>query len=199
MWRGPSYQHFPIDLSTAGTKIINDGVSVITFVRAENQDGTLALDAKINIQVGDMSADVIPASVNTILKMSERVNAVTLSWAAQSGVTAWIMMAPDDKLIVHAPPAKQLVTSSVASGLTVSAVSVGTAVVLLAASVTSRQSVVIQNNGANDIYLGGSGVTVATGLKVPANGGNMTIDKTTAALYAISAVAGNDVRVLVEA
>jgi hypothetical protein len=60
----------------------------------------------------------------------------------------------------------------------------------------SRRSVLLQNLSANDIYVGGSTVTMATGIKVaPAE--DITI-YTRAPLYAISANEGNDLRYLEE-
>lgn len=73
------------------------------------------------------------------------------------------------------------------------AATVGTSAVLIAAENTSRNSILVQNLGAADIYIGGSGVTVANGLRVGKDGGSMSVTTQTA-IYARSASAGNDVR-----
>lgn len=85
------------------------------------------------------------------------------------------------------------------AALTSSAVSVGTAAVQIATALSARKSLIIQNLGASDIFVGGAGVTTATGIKVAGSGGSLALDKQTGAVYAISASAGQDVRVMVEA
>ena len=197
--RGPAFNIVTIDLSTAGAQTFNQVVGSLTFVRATDSNGVLALGAEVNIQLGDASGQIIPAAINTMVKLSKPVNAVVFSWDAQPGLTATFMVAPDDAVIIHSPPAEQLVTQSMGTTLAASGVAVGTGAVQLVPA-ASRQSVLIQNNGAADIFVGSdSTVTTASGFRVPANGGVLTVDHTTAALWAISGTAGQDVRVLVEA
>lgn len=83
-----------------------------------------------------------------------------------------------------------------ARGVNHGAVTVGTSAVVIAAA-DDRESILIQNLGAADIYVGGSSVTTANGVKVTASGGTLTL-YTCAAVYAISGSAGNDVRYLEE-
>ncbi|OEJ64649.1 hypothetical protein [Magnetovibrio blakemorei] len=85
-----------------------------------------------------------------------------------------------------------------ASSYSTAAVVVGVAAGLVVAANAARKSVTIQNLGAQPIYLGGAGVTVADGLEVAANGGAFTLSGVSAAVYAISGTAGQDVRVLEE-
>jgi hypothetical protein len=193
-----AYQAFPIDLSVAGTKTFNDACSVINFINATDANGNLALDAKLFIQLGDTAVDAIPMSINALIKAKDRIPVVTFSWPAQPGYQAMIFLAPDDQILLHSPPAKQLVTSSSGTQLSTAAVSVGTAAVALSNPTGVIQSRTIQNLGAADIYIGGATVTTASGLTVPANGGTATIDHPSAPVYAISAAAGNDVRVMTE-
>lgn len=81
-----------------------------------------------------------------------------------------------------------------ARGVNHGAVTVGTSAVVIAAA-DDRESILIQNLGAADIYIGGSAVTTANGIKVVASGGTLTLDSC-AAIYGISGSAGNDVRFL---
>ncbi len=49
------------------------------------------------------------------------------------------------------------------------AVSVGTVAVELTANLTTRRTILIQNNGLINVFLGGSTVTTATGIKLTAD------------------------------
>ena len=73
-------------------------------------------------------------------------------------------------------------SSSVSTGQ----VSVGTTATLVVASNTNRKSVIIRNQGTTDAYIGDSTVTTTTGLLIKA-GDAITLDRTTAAIYAIVA------------
>ena len=77
------------------------------------------------------------------------------------------------------------------------AVTVGTSAALVRAANDARNSILIQNLGADDIYIGDSGVTTANGLLVGKNGGTISFTAQTA-IYGRSASAGNDVRYLEE-
>lgn len=76
------------------------------------------------------------------------------------------------------------------------AVVIGVAAAAVVAARNLRRSVLIQNNSSYDIYVGGSDVTVSTGVKL-CPGGDMTIYGK-GAIYGISATAGCDVRYLEE-
>lgn len=56
------------------------------------------------------------------------------------------------------------------------AVAIATASATLIPGMGSANAVLIQNLGPNPIYCGGSSVTTATGISVPANGGTLSID-----------------------
>jgi hypothetical protein len=170
----------------------------VIFVRAEDASGALALDARVDVQLGDIASHAVPAGINALFKLAQPTSVIRFTWAAQPGVTAWFILANDNSLMVHSPPARQLVTSAVGTAVSSAAVNVGTAATLIAASGGTRQSLVVQNLGSTDLYIGGAGVTVATGLKVPMNGGTMVIDKSTAAIYGVVAVGTADVRILAE-
>ncbi len=194
--RGPIVQVVPIDLSAAGKKTINDAVTHITFVKALDQSGAQALGAALNIALGDVAADSFPCSVNTIIQTRNPVSPIVVTWAAQPGITAYLALSQDG-VAIHAPPTTQLVTQAVGSTISAAQATVGTAAAQIVSG-GSRQSVMIQNNGTADLYVGDSTVTTGTGFKVPANGGVLTVDKTTAAIYGVVASGTTDVRMLTE-
>lgn len=71
---------------------------------------------------------------------------------------------------------------------------VGVAAASLVAARASRVSVLIYNNGTATIYVGPSGVTVASGVPIVV-GGSLEERDYTGAIFAISGTAGQDVRV----
>lgn len=78
------------------------------------------------------------------------------------------------------------------------AISVGTTATLLLAYRPSRQSAIIQNAGANPIYVDfGDSPTVAGGVSIPA-GSALTLGDTTEAVYGIVAAATETARVIQE-
>jgi len=81
-----------------------------------------------------------------------------------------------------------LLDSAVVAGLT--------AVALPTTALTGRRSIQVENMGARPIYIGSSGVTVSTGVKV--NPGSVWEEDCTAScvVYAISHAAAQDVRVI---
>lgn len=75
-------------------------------------------------------------------------------------------------------------------------VAVGTTEVALPASpLAGRQKIIVQNTSNNDIYVGATGVTTSTGIRV-AKGATLELDIGEIVLYAIAGSAGNNVRVL---
>lgn len=90
------------------------------------------------------------------------------------------------------------VSATVVQGtaLTQFAVTVSPAATALSSLDPTRKFLMIQNNAAATIYLGGAGVTVASGLALPA-GGVLTIDQAAAApWYAIVAAGTADTRII---
>lgn len=80
--------------------------------------------------------------------------------------------------------------------ITQSAVTVGTSEIELIAATAAAKFLIIQNLGAADIYIGGSGVTTGTGIKIKPDA-SLVIDHAAAAQWkAISGAAGNSVRVV---
>lgn len=73
----------------------------------------------------------------------------------------------------------------------------GTATALPSSALANRRAVVIYNNGAVDIFIGGSDVTTSTGIPVPAGGTSPSFDAgSSMTLYAISGGTSVNTRVL---
>lgn len=196
--RGPVYQLLAIDLSVAGSKPFNDTVGLVQFTRAVDQSGALALDAKLNLTFGDVGTDPIPLSINSIVRVRQTVPIISFDWTAQPGVTAYILIAANDDVVVQSPPARQMVTQAMGSAVSALAVTVGTVATVLAASSTTRQKASVRNNSTTaTLYLGDATVTTATGFPL-GPGEGFTFEGTTAAIYGIASAAGTDARVMVE-
>jgi hypothetical protein len=75
-------------------------------------------------------------------------------------------------------------------------VTIGTSAALIKGSTSGRESIVIQNvHASNDLYVGPSGVTTSSGVKVPA-GQSITFDDYIGPVYGIASAASTDVRYL---
>lgn len=98
------------------------------------------------------------------------------------------------------PPAVTNVTLNALQGsVHTSASTVGTTAVTLPnyGQLFNRRSVIIYNNSANTIYLGGSDVTASNGMPVPASSYSPILDAGyTMVIYGIASQNGNNVRVL---
>lgn len=190
-------RNMPVPLETAGRLEIRDQLDYLLFQNAVRSDGSQALQAKVRVRLGLDPTDFAAWQIDSNAKGF--IDGFTLEWDAQPGVIAYFYFAKGPNPIeVRSPPATQLVTSSIGTSIATAAVSVGTSATLLSAADSLRQAVTIQNNDASaDLYVGGSGVTTATGIKVPA-GGSITLDKTTAAIYGRVSSGTVDARVLEE-
>jgi len=76
-------------------------------------------------------------------------------------------------------------------------VSTGAGGNLIIAANVQRKSVMVRNQGVTDMYVGNTGVTTGTGFAVKA-GEALTLDRTTAAIYGITAAANTIVGYLEE-
>lgn len=197
--RGPVFSIVPIDLSAAGAQDFNKTASTVTFLRALDVSGQQALDALVNVQLGDVISDAIPMGINATASLREPTGVIRFTWAAQPGITAYFLLSADDNLTVTSPPAKQLVTQSFGSTLSASPLSVGTAAVQLAPANSARAKLSVRNNSTtNTLYLGATNaVTTANGFPLAA-GEAYTFDGTTAAVWGIASAASTDVRVMQE-
>jgi hypothetical protein len=89
-----------------------------------------------------------------------------------------------------------MATQGVGSTLEHDSVLIGAAASVIKAAKSTRKSIVIQNAHATQIlYIGGAGVTTATGLRVAA-GASVTLDDYNGVLYGIASGANTDVRYL---
>jgi len=85
-----------------------------------------------------------------------------------------------------------------AETLFVGAVTVGTGPTLIRAGNANRVSLMIHNNGSNNIFIGNSDVTTAMGFVIPAGGAIAGIIVRTA-IYGVAVAGTSDVRYLEEA
>lgn len=191
----PEYSLTPIDLSTAGERSIDLEGDYFLFVTALDGSGLVNLDARVDVAFGRAVDDYAPFFINS--EAEGYFDKVRVKWAAQSGVIAYLYISRAPIIRMRTPPAKQLVTSALADEVSAVAVTVGTSAVAVAAANSTRQQLTILNNGSVDIYIGPAGVTTSTGLKIAA-GQSYSTERCTAAFYAISGLAGQNVRVLEE-
>lgn len=190
------YMTYEIPLTAAGEYRIDRSFGYFHVVEFKDANGVAVLDGKIELSLSVSEDDFIPLRYNN--KVANRTDRARIRWDAQAGVTAVILVANDaTKFAADTPNPKQLVVASGGTTLDAAAVSVGTTATLVAASDATRQSVTLQNLGTADVYFGPAAVTTATGVKLASNG-SLTLDKQTAAIYAISGSAAQDVRVLTE-
>lgn len=213
----PQYAVFAVDLNADSGNSDSQGnpapqpynmaAAYWHVLRFENSDGaspnpnwTVGLDGQVEISFGTRSSFYIPLLYNNkVISPDYGVHrSWKLRWKAQPLRRAILFVSPNSTLLADTPNPKQLVSSSVGTTAIPTAVSVGAVATQIAAANTGRQSVLVTNNGTDPIYIGNAGVTVATGTPVQP-GGSLTINQTSAAIYAISSVAGQDVRVLTEA
>src|SRR5712692_9453991 len=105
----PNYGIFPIDLTTAGQMdmpIIGTRVAMVTAISGPTYafvagtkilaGGTVAPNTIINVQIGKALGDPVPFSINTKISVDDAFEFVRFSWAAQNGVTAF-MLVDDDR------------------------------------------------------------------------------------------------------
>lgn len=211
----PNYGLYPIDLSVAGfldlpvfgtriamiTALLNPTFTSVAGVRIIS-GGTVAPSCLVNVQIGKALGDPLPFSVNTKINVDDAFEFVRLSWAAQPNTTAFFMIADDRAgagVFVDAPAAILGGTVSnspiLATTISTAQVSVTNAAggVALAAFVATRQRATFRNrDNVNSVWIGKSdgSLTNATGYELAPGDPPLTIDDTTAAINAISNVAG---------
>lgn len=186
-----------IPLDTAGLYTIQQGFGYVHVFRFEDANGVEKLDGKIEVSFSVSEDDFIPMQYNN--RVAWKADRGRIRWAAQPNTVVIVGIASDAReFAADTPNPKQLVVSSGGTSFAAAAVSVLATATLLSASNPLRQSVTFKNRGALPVYLGAAGVTVAQGYELNP-GESATFDKTTAAIYAIASVAGQDVRVVTEA
>lgn len=191
-----NYDVFRINLTTAGEQWIERMFDFLRVVRFEDASGNEILTGKLNIVFGRVDAEAIPLGPNGGLKGAGDV--ARLYWAAQSGVYA-IVVASHGDLTLETPPARALITSAAGNALRTTKTN-ATNVATVVSNVANRQSVILYNDGAVTVYIGGSTVTASGATKgIPlAAGASMPLDKQTASVYAITAAGTCDVIALEE-
>lgn len=195
----PNYSIFEIDMTAAGSQAITLEAEYLHFLTALDSGG-VNLDATISLSLGTAVDDEMPLSINSyVTALANRWN---VSWSAQPGVTAVLMFSRETRerggVKIFSPPAKQLVSSALGNSLSQAAVTVAATETTLAAASATRQSVTIYNDDAAKVlYVGGAGVTTATGLPIQP-GQFAEISKTTAEVVGIVATGTAVARVLVE-
>jgi hypothetical protein len=136
--------------------------------------------------VGDLVGDN-ESDTEDPLKIGSRAVSGVLS-AATNGNKVNVISDLYRRIMVNVAPR----IGSLATALTVGT----TAVALPSSALAGRMRVVIQNLSNSDIYIGGSGVTTSSGVRV-GKGATYSEDiGQDCVLYAIAGTSGNDVRVL---
>jgi len=104
----PNYGIFPIVLTVAGSMdmpVIGTRIAMVTAISGATftnvagvtilAGGTVAPSSIVNVQVGKALGDPIPFSVNTKISVEDAFDFVRFSWAAQPGVTAFMLIDDD--------------------------------------------------------------------------------------------------------
>jgi hypothetical protein len=162
------YSVTQLDLGTAGYHTFDQIHGVVRFIRAENASGTLAPSAKVNIELGTVIDDVIPMSVGNAIKARDTRRA-RLTWAAQSGITAWFFLShgTGEADMDADPPATVLANSvgeTLASTADESVATVATELVLAANA--ARRHAILSNPASNarEFRIGDSSAGAARGM-----------------------------------
>ena len=184
-------------LTTAGSETIKGKFTAAFFKRATDAAGSRALDALLQVRFGQNATASFPWEYADKIVSKAGWEEITFSWEAQIGVTAIVVLASSDELLLEGEPPASLAVGDLASSITAAAVTVGTSEVSLAAANSSRKLLTIQNNGSVDVYIGPTGLTTSTGLKVAA-GGSYSTENSTAQYFGISGTASQNCRVLEE-
>jgi len=186
-----------LPLDATGKHVIRQNGGYLHFWAAKS-GAALALDAEIQVAPTTAPADNDFVPMRYGNKLVGLADGFTVKWDAQAGVEATLVYSESASVMEgDSTPPTQLVAGSGAGTLSAAAVTVGTSAAVVSAASATRQSVLIQNLGSVDIFVGPSGVTTSNGLKVAA-GETLTLDDNVAAIYAISGTAGQNVRVLTE-
>lgn len=194
--KNANYDVFRVNLTQAGSQTIERAFNFLRVIGYEDAAGNEILTGKMLLVFGRSDAEAIPVRVNAGIKGNGDV--ATLTWAAQPGVFAIVCTSQGD-LTLDTPPSRSLVTSAAGNALRTVATTVNTAATIVS-NVANRQSVVLRNDGATDCFIGGSTVTATGSTKgiLLAAGATSTLDKQTAAIYAICASGSTSVIALEE-
>lgn len=182
-----AYGLYLLNLTAAGEELIPSRLGYIQVVEFQDATGAVKLDGKIEVQLDGANSPYVPLRYNGKIALNERTEWTRAKWAAQADTYCLLLTTPEpNKLIGDFPNPKQLVTSSVGTAVAVAEVTCDNTVDLLAAADANRQSLLLKNISGTTGYLGPVGVTVATGYPVDP-GEEFRVDKSTAAIYGITA------------
>lgn len=182
-----AYGRFLLNLTAAGEQVIQQRLGYIQVVEFQDATGAVKLDGKIEVQIDGANAPFLPLRYNGKVLLPERTEWVRVKWDLQADTYCLLLTAPEpNKLVGDFPNPKQLVTSSVGTSVAVAEVTCDNTVDLLAAADAARQSLLLKNISGTTAYLGPVGVTAATGYQVDP-GEEFRVDKSTAAIYGITA------------
>jgi hypothetical protein len=199
----PVYSCNTIPLDSAGSLTWQGFMGLIHLVGFVNEaDGSENLTGIVTAQLGfNTNADPLPMRTNSKIASAQPISNVVISWAAQPGIAMKLFITHDPRTLhVDTPPERQLVSSSVGTTLTTSQVTVNTgAGQQLAAASATRQSVTVRSllTNTDRVYIGASSVTSGNGLPLEP-GESVTIDHTSAAIYATALANGQALAVMTE-
>lgn len=189
-------------LDMVGQAVVTTPFDYLGFIDAQNVDGSQNLGAVVQIAVGKNNTRFAPFRING--QIEAPADQYTLMWDAQPGVKIFLYRSTRVQTQagwvlpkMTALPARQLVTSSVGTSIAAGKVNVTTGGDEILPANVLRQSATLQNIGAVDVWIGGAAVVAGSAVKL-APGASMTIDKTTAAIYGITASGAADVVYLSE-
>ena len=191
---------FRVPLDVADRMLITQQCGYFHLWRFLNSDGSLSLEGEIGVTFGGQwDAERVPFGYNTKLQLAVPVDRVLLTWSAQPGRVAEILMTRDPRgLDGENAPARQLVFQGQATQFTTGNVTVGTVAAQIVAPNARRSRVVISAASGNPaaVFIGPVGVTTGNGL--PLEPGQSFVGFSSAEYRAISTAAGCVVRTMEE-
>lgn len=190
---------FPLDVAEGG-RVLDFQAGYIHVARFFNQaDGTEYQSGLIECALSLAANDWLPLGFNSEISLAVPRDRVRVRWAAQPGATVRLVLARDPNQFRLSNPLSTLrISTAAGTVLATGSVNIGTGATLIRAASASRQSLMLQNAGSFDVFIGDAAVATATGFPL-APGATLAVDKTTAAVYGISGTTGQPVRYLEEA
>jgi hypothetical protein len=193
---------FRIPLDVAGESLLRQRTGYFHLWQFENiADGTISLDGQISAVFGSLATvdDAVPFGYNSRVQFRPPVDQVNMRWNAQPGIRAVVLVSFNpDALEASNIPARQLVFQGQAPTLTTQAATVGTVAAQVIPANSFRQRLVIQapSGNAAHVIIGPSGVTLGSGVILEPGG--VLVLNSSAAIFAISSLAGQGLRIMEE-
>jgi hypothetical protein len=198
---GPEISVFRLPLDVAGDWTLTQRVGYFHLWQFENTDGSVSLDGIVNVVFGTTGGDddAVPMGYNSRVQMNQTVDRVRLTWEAQAGRVAVVVCGPSAQAMeANNIPARQIVFQGQARSMIVQNIVVLNTVTTIVNTETNRARIIFQALITNTapIYLGPSGVTVATGLCLEP--GQVFVGLSNAPYRAIAPITGQNLRVMRE-